>query len=392
MLLFRRGEFASVEEVVLSLDGQCGSRIRQSCAKLSIIMPQQSSTALNPLNSIAVLIPAWEPEANLIDLATALSLSGLGLVLVLDDGSNPAAQPIFDALRPHGTTRLLRHAVNLGKGRALKTAFNCLLAEYPHITGVVTADADGQHTVNDILQVARTLASNGNIPVLGVRTFGRDAPLRSRFGNVLTRYIFAFVTGSKLRDTQTGLRGFPRSLLPELMILDGERYEYEMTVLAHLCREGNRPTEVPIATVYIENNRSSHFNPIRDSMRIYFVLARFFASSLAASGIDYLGFSIAYAATHNVLTAVVVGRLSSLVNFALNKRFVFRSASPLSVTLSRYYALVLAIGCLSYGLIRGLHGYLGWNVYVAKVPVDLLLSLVSFSIQRTFVFRRSEPL
>jgi glycosyltransferase involved in cell wall biosynthesis len=354
-------------------------------------MHWKPATILIPLNSIAVLIPAREPEPCLIDIAATLSASGVGLVLILDDGSSDATQPIFDALRSLNI-RVVRHAVNLGKGRALKTGFNCILAEYPHLSGVVTADADGQHTVADILHVAAALASGGNKPVLGSRTFGREVPLRSRFGNVLTRYIFAFVTGNKLRDTQTGLRGIPKFLLPELMTLDGERYEYEMTVLAHLCREGNRPTEVPIATVYIENNRSSHFNPIRDSMRIYFVLARFFASSLIAAGIDYLGFSLAYAATHSLLTAVAVGRLSSLVNFTLNKRFVFRSASPLATTLWRYYALVLVVGCLSYGLIGVLYGYLGWNVYVAKVPIDLILSLVSFSIQRTFVFRRSESL
>jgi len=354
-------------------------------------MSEQSATSSTPLNSIAILIPAWEPEPCLVDLAATLTASGIGLLLVVDDGSSGASQPIFDSLRAL-KIRVLRHAVNLGKGRALKTGFNCILADYPHIAGVVTADADGQHAVGDILRVARTLAANGYKPVLGARSFGPDVPLRSKFGNVLTRYIFAFVTGSNLRDTQTGLRGFSRSLLPEFMTLDGERYEYEMTVLAHLCRHGKRPAEVPIATIYIENNRSSHFNPVLDSMRIYFVLARFFASSLVASGIDYLGFSIAFAATHNLLAAVAIGRISSLVNFALNKRFVFRSASPLTVTLWRYYALVLAVGCLSYGLIWGLHGYLGWNVYAAKVPVDMILSLVSFSIQRTFVFRRSEPL
>jgi glycosyltransferase involved in cell wall biosynthesis len=352
-------------------------------------MSQQLPRANSPLSSIAVVIPAWEPESTLVDLVAALSASGLGVVLILDDGSSAATQPVFDALRGFNV-RLLRHAMNLGKGRALKTGFNCILCDYPEITGVVTADADGQHTAEDILRVAAALASSGNKPVLGSRSFGPEVPLRSKLGNVLTRYIFSFVTGSKLSDTQTGLRGLPISVLPELMVLDGERYEYEMTVLAHLCREGDRPTEVPIATVYIENNRSSHFNPIRDSMRIYFVLARFFASSLVAAGIDYLGFSVAYAVTHNVLTAVAIGRLSSLVNFALNKRFVFRSASPLSATLWRYYALVFAVGCLSYGLIRALHGYLGWNVYAAKVPVDLTLSLVSFSVQRTFVFRRSE--
>ena len=113
---------------------------------------------------------------------------------------------------------------------------------------------------------------------------------------------------------------------------------------------------------------------------------RFFASSLVAAGIDFAGFSIAYAPTHNVLASIIVGRLSSLVNFALNKRFVFHSGVPLPRALLRYYILVIAIAAVSYGSICGLSGYLGWNVFVTKLGVDTLLSLASFSIQRTMVF------
>jgi len=168
--------------------------------------------------------------------------------------------------------------------------------------------------------------------------------------------------------------------------LEGERYEYEMTVLAHLCRDGRRPLEVPIETVYIDGNKSSHFDPIRDSMRIYFVLLRFFASSILAAGIDFAGFSIAFALTHNVLTSIIVGRLSSLANFALNKRFVFHSGVPLPKALLRYYLLVAGVAAVSYGAICGLTVYLGWNVFVTKLVVDTVLSLASFSIQRTLVF------
>ena len=85
-------------------------------------------------------------------------------------------------------------------------------------------------------------------------------------GNHLTRLIFHFFSGHQVSDTQTGLRAFPSAPLPDLLALPGERYEYEMTVLAHLCRYGNSPIEVPISTIYIDNNRSSHFNPTRDSM------------------------------------------------------------------------------------------------------------------------------
>jgi hypothetical protein len=108
--------------------------------------------------------------------------------------------------------------------------------------------------------------------------------LRSRVGNGLTRRIFTLVTGARLMDTQTGLRAFPRPMLAGLLLLEGERYEYEMNVLTHICRTGSKPLEVPIETIYFGGNKSSRFHPIRDSMSIYFALARAFrfASSLRA--------------------------------------------------------------------------------------------------------------
>jgi putative flippase GtrA len=240
--------------------------------------------------------------------------------------------------------------------------------------------------VADIVRVAQALPAAHGRAVLGSRQFAQNVPPRSRFGNLLTRQVFQLATGARLGDTQTGLRAFPREMLAELLLLDGERYEYEMTVLAHLCRSGRRPLEVPIQTVYLDGNKSSHFDPIRDSMRIYFVLLRFFASSLVASGIDFAGFSITFAFTHNVLASIIVGRLSSLANFALNKRYVFQSGVPLPRALLRYYLLVLAVAAVSYGSIRALTNYLAWNVFVTKLVVDTLLSLASFSIQRTLVF------
>lgn len=336
------------------------------------------------LERCAVLIPAREPEDSLGEIVAGLLDAGFGAILVLDDGSSPDCRFVFELLRPLPRVHLLRHAVNLGKGRALKTGINAFLTGFPGFDRLVTADADGQHTVLDIVRVAH--AGSGQV-ALGVRIFSQDVPLRSRFGNLLTRQVFALVTGVMLSDTQTGLRCFPSAILPELMLLEGERYEYEMTVLAHLCRRGKRPLEIPIETVYLDGNKSSHFDPIRDSMRIYFVLARFYLSSIVAAGIDFAGFTAAYAITHQVLTSVIVGRLSSLVNFALNRKFVFQSEGGLRNALWRYYLLVVAIGALSYGSIFALHRYLHWNVFAAKLTVDVLLSLISFSVQRTFVFR-----
>jgi glycosyltransferase involved in cell wall biosynthesis len=337
------------------------------------------------LERVAVLIPARAPEQQLQPLVQRLSDAGFGMILVVDDGSGPPFAQLFESVARVPKVTLLRHAVNLGKGRALKTGINHFLNFSAGCSGLLTCDADGQHAPDDIVRVAEQFVQNEKAVVLGVRTFAKDVPLRSRFGNELTRKIFGFVTGKPLTDTQTGLRVFPRDLLPELLLLDGERYEYEMTALLHVCRF-QQPVEVPIATIYIEGNRSSHFDPIRDSMRIYFVLLRFYLSAVIAAGIDWAGFTAAFWATGNVAISVGVGRLSSLVNFSLNKKYVFNSRVDVGRAIFRYYLLAAGIAAASYGSIIGLR-YFGWNVFAGKLIADSVLSLVSFSVQRTFVFR-----
>jgi len=219
-----------------------------------------------------------------VELVQQLVDSGFGAVLVINDGSNSDSQPIFGQLVP--AARLLGHAVNRGKGRALKTGFNDILANLPQIQGVITADADGQHTLADILRVADSFSQSPHRIVLGTRVFASGVPLRSRFGNLLTRRLFRLLTGVRLGDTQTGLRALPRNLLETLSNLAGERYEYEMSVLTYLCRSGYRPLEVPIQTVYFDGNCSSHFHPIWDSLRIYTVLLRSFFSANQDVGYD----------------------------------------------------------------------------------------------------------
>jgi glycosyltransferase involved in cell wall biosynthesis len=233
-----------------------------------------SDTPAIGLEHIAVLIPAWQPNRSLLDVVAALRTYPFAVVLVVDDGSAEAAQPVFAALRNSGIP-VLHQTTNLGKGHALKTGFSTLLEDYPGLQGVVTADADGQHTPEDIVRVAQALAANPARLVLGTRTLSGPVPLRSRIGNALTCRVFTLVAGTRLHDTQTGLRSLPIAILPALLAIKGERYEYETAVLVHLCRTGLRPLEFPINTVYLENNRSSHFRPLRDSVRVACVLARF---------------------------------------------------------------------------------------------------------------------
>jgi len=174
-------------------------------------------------------------------------------------------------------------------------------------------------------------------------------------------------------------------LVPSVMQLGGERYEYEMNVLTHVAQSSGI-TEVPIEAIYLDGNRSSHFNPVWDSMRIYFILLRFAGSSLLAAGIDFAVFTIALSLTSNVLTSMVAGRVSSLANFALNRRFVFHSAGGVAVALLKYYTLAAILGAAAYCSIRCLSGGLGWNVLVAKIAAETILWLASFSVQRGFIF------
>jgi glycosyltransferase involved in cell wall biosynthesis len=167
-----------------------------------------------------VLIPTWNPAEELCSFVAELLSVGFSAVVVVDDGSDLSCRRVFDSLAGAGV-HVLRHAVNLGKGRALKTGFNFVLDSLPHLQGVVTADADGQHRVEDVVRVAEVLESSPRRTILGCRQFAGAVPVRSRFGNTVTRWVFRLVTGRRVSDTQTGLRGFPVALLPELMGLPG---------------------------------------------------------------------------------------------------------------------------------------------------------------------------
>lgn len=226
------------------------------------------------VDAVAVVIPAWQPEERLRQLVSELRLAGIGQVILVDDGSTGERRSLFDDLVRLQGVQLRRHAKNRGKGRALKTAFAYVLQARPELTGVVTADADGQHLPEDIVRVARQLAAQPDRAVLGVRSFAGDVPALNRFGNLLTRWIFALLAGHRVTDTQTGLRGLPVAMLSALGALPGERYEYEMVMLASLCQQENGPVEVPIQTVYLDGNRASHFHPFWDSLRVYGALVR----------------------------------------------------------------------------------------------------------------------
>jgi putative flippase GtrA len=282
---------------------------------------------------------------------------------------------------------VLRHSVNLGKGGALRTAFNHVLLNEPGAIGVVTADADGQHRPDDIVRVAEALNGHPQELILGARRFKSDVPARSRFGNQLTRFIFKLLLGQSLRDTQTGLRAIPTSFLPALMRLKGPGYEFELEMLVEASSRRVPVREVDIATIYSDGNSSSHFNPLVDSIKIYFVFFRFLGSSMLTQLIDTVIFSLAFWISGHVLASQFVGRFTAgAINFAVNKRFVFKSGQQPRREIARYFSLVLFMMVLSYALIQAQVRSFGTNIVLAKIIAEGALFFLSFSAQRLYVF------
>lgn len=352
---------------------------------------------------VAILIPAYDPPPGLTEFVRALLKAGVLSVIVVNDGSSPAYERVFSDLTRLRRVTVLRHAINLGKGAALKTGINHILTQRPEAAGVVTADADGQHGVDDVLRLRdallrargdarRTTGPAGSHGlILGVRRFDGPVPLRSRFGNLLTRYVFWFFAGLRVQDTQTGLRAIPAGLLPELLRIRACGYEFETEMLIRARQLGASIEQVPIRTVYLDGNRSSHFDPLRDSMRIYFVFLRFTGSSLVTTAVDYVVFLAAYAAAGSILLGLIAARsVAVILNYLLVSRVVFRTRN-VRRTLPRYLLLVVGLMLMSYGLIHALHEAVGLPVVAAKIVAETALYFFNFAVQRSLVFGRRGP-
>lgn len=344
------------------------------------------------LDECCLIIPALNPTDVLVDLVKQLRAIGFHNIVVVNDGSAPDRTSPFSAVAMLDA-HVITHDVNLGKGQALKSGFQYSQDNKFRVT--ITLDADGQHLPDDILAVAETaLSQKTPSAVLGVREFAGDVPLRSRFGNELTQWIFRTLSGVRVGDTQTGLRAFPADMLPRLLQLQGDRYEYEMNVLVSLAKAKCPILEVPIETVYLDGNSGSHFRPVADSIRIYSVLLRDLFLALSSFGIDIALFTIFLALTGSIVNATYAARVfSGIYNFVGNKYFVFRriGAKSLGPEIAGYILLALVLMVSSGQLVSFFTSYLNTNPTLCKIAVDLGLYVCSFLIRRYVIFRRHSP-
>jgi len=345
------------------------------------------------LEETAVLIPAYEPDEYLLKTIQELLSMRFGLIAVVDDGSSPSCMAYFDALEALGVS-VFHHDRNRGKGAAIKTGILYISQRFPCCKAIVTADADGQHAPGDIRRVAECAVRAGDSLVLGVRDFSqKNIPQKSRLGNRITSMIFRTITHISCPDTQTGLRGIPAVLFPLALAAEGERYEYEMNFLLDAAGEKIRFEMVPIRTIYIDQNRASHFRVIRDSFLIYRRPITFLLGSAASSLIDltafyvFLRFLFQNDRTYLFLSSVLARVISGCFNFFFNKNITFRQEGNTLRQSLRYLCLFLAVMFLSSKALE-LLGWLPVPALLIKVVVDTLLFIANYVLERKWVFRK----
>ena len=353
-------------------------------------------------DEIVVLIPSLNPGKEFIDYAKELTKNNNVNLIVIDDGSREEFKYIFEEIGKCNKTVVLTHAVNLGKGRGLKTGFNYYInnfdkKKYP---GIITADSDGQHKVEDVLAIGKELAKmKGEGIILGTRDFNLDnVPFKSRNGNKITTFVFKLLYGKKINDTQTGLRGISYDFAKKCISMEGERFDYEINMLIKAVREKVPLYEHTIETVYFDNNSETHFHPIRDSWKIYKVMLReffkFTISGLSSALLDIILFTIFYNLFNKsldvklaILVSTICARiLSSLYNYNINKNVVFQNKAKNTIT--KYYILCACQAFLSWLLVDKLFEMITIpHPSFVKVIVDFILFLVSYKIQQNWVFK-----
>lgn len=342
-----------------------------------------------------VVIPAYKPDMRLCNLARRLC--GKYGVIIVDDGGGAAFDDVFEKAAEFA--KVLRYEENRGKGGALKYAFSKILSVYPEAEYVVTADADGQHTPGDIDKVCTELRRRGGL-VLGSRAFSGKVPLRSRLGNSITRAVFALASETKVYDTQTGLRGFEIEYLDLFSSLQGDRYEYEMTMLMFAAGNKIPIHEVRIETIYENNNEGSHFNAVKDSFKIYLIIYKYSATLkyLTSSCVSFLlnyiltlvlsSFVFKSLATGMEFSTICAWLCSSFLNFTLNRTIVFHSRTSYLKSMAEYYGLAVITFALKSFV------FLEFFVRVCHIPLaaafpisEIVMYVANYIVQKKFIFK-----
>jgi hypothetical protein len=340
-------------------------------------------------NEYAFIIPTFNPNKNFIELIKNLSLNCNEKIFIIDDGSTKN-KDLFEKIieNKYKNVFLLRHAVNLGKGAALKMVFNHILVNFPNIKGCVTLDSDGQHCIKDCINLMNKLKEEKYDLILGYRKFSKNIPLKSYIGNNISRFIYKLVLGRNFKDTQTGLRAISKEFMKKCLSIKSNRFEFETEQLAIASFNNLKVLEVSIDTIYIENNSNTSFRPLIDSLKIYFILFRYMISSIFTSLVDFIVFSISIYFNFNIISSNIIARTFSIfVQFFLLNRYVFNTSSKLKFFIL-FVLYVYVMGFVSSLIQLYLLEMFYFSVISTKIFVEIILFFINFAFLKVYIFNK----
>ena len=344
---------------------------------------------------LVVVIPAYEPDLSLLDLVDELNqYFESHRILIIDDGSKN--KDIFLKVKEKDNVHILTHNRNQGKGASLKTAFRYIFNMGGSYV-IVCADSDLQHSSFDIYRVYNYYKECNEGIILGSRRFDTTVPKRSKFGNDVTRFLLRLCSGVRLNDTQTGLRAFSSRLIPFLLDIPKNKFEFEMLMLL-LASQRNIPIhELEIKTIYINDNETSHFRPVRDFLRICNVILRYTLPLLITLIVFVLIFiylneklnQIEYMNNRFLIAVSGASLLAVFVNLSIHGLDIFYGNPYLLKNLSKRKKYIPGIICFALIIIT-LSTLLNiWlNPYLA-VSIVLLFTFILFALQTFFMSKKS---
>jgi putative flippase GtrA len=348
------------------------------------------------MDKVFILIPALNPNKKLIYLIDELNKKNIYNIIIVNDGSSNEYNNIFEEARKRGCT-ILKNKINMGKGKSLKVGIKYLQNNIKELKGIVTADCDGQHTANDIAKVEEELIQYNQV-ILGCRNFkNKKIPIASKIGNKFSSLYFKIETGNELSDTQTGLRGIPSYLFNFALNINGNRYEYEMKFLEEMAEKNIKFRTIQIETIY-EKDRSTHFNPIKDSYIIYKTFFRNIISSATSAILDVFLFMIftklIKVSSYIMISTIIARIISGLYNFIINKIWTFEKKNSGNTFAESIKYLILFItqmivsGAVTSLLKIASNGHI--SLLIIKIIVDFIIFIINFIVQKRWVFKKRE--
>lgn len=345
-------------------------------------------------NEILIIIPAYNPPIKLFEALLTKLEGAFKHVLIVNDGSDESFNDFFKKLERK--YHVLKHEYNLGKGEAIKTAYRFAYDNYKDVLAYVVIDCDNQHDIEDMINCCKAAIERPDSLVIGVRDFSLDTvPFKSKAGNKITRLMFKWLFNKDITDTQTGLRAISSNIVDKLLAVSGSRYNYELKCLITCCEENIPIVEVPIKTIYIENNKESRFNPVKDSFIIYKEFINYYLRLFIPYLISLLVFLIVFYFMNSnndlkalIIVNIIAGIINIVTNIIMNYRNIYKH-NNLGNNLVYILKKILKIFIAGF-FIYICYNLLNINLLLSKVLVDIILTIIIFLIFRNVGFKNEK--